>query len=97
MKRKLLVAVLCALAVFGCATFAAYAVGAPGNEGNAAGGGAPKSVYVRSDGNDVTGDGSQENRMHRLPRLSKPPMTVRPFMYWMTLLLRNALDFMTSL
>lgn len=60
MKRKLLVAVLCALAVFGCATFAAYAVGAPGNEGNAAGGGAPKSVYVRSDGNDVTGDGSQE-------------------------------------
>lgn len=38
MKRKLLVAVLCALAVFGCATFAAYAVGAPGNEGNAAGG-----------------------------------------------------------
>lgn len=31
MKRRWLVAVLCALTVFGCATIAAYATGSPGN------------------------------------------------------------------
>lgn len=59
MKRKLLVAVLCMLAVFGCAAFSAYAIEASGNAEKVAGG-APKAVYVRSDGNDMTGDGSQE-------------------------------------
>ena len=59
MKRRWLVAVLCALTVFGCATIAAYATGSPGN--GEAYRGAPKSVYVKSDGSDETGDGSQDN------------------------------------
>ncbi len=67
MKRKWLVAVLCALAVFGCATFAAYAVGTPGNGENVAAG-ASKSVYVKSDGSDKTGDGSQDNPYASLAR-----------------------------
>lgn len=59
MKRRWLVAVLCALTVFGCATIAAYATGSPGN--GEAYRGAPKTVYVKSDGSDETGDGSQDN------------------------------------
>lgn len=38
MKRKLLVAVLCMLAVFGCAAFSAYAIEASGNAEKVGGG-----------------------------------------------------------